>query len=243
MALEELDTLILSAQAGHRDAREELIERFRPLVIKTASSLSGKFIDAARDDQVSIGLLAVNQAIDTYRTEGGASFFSYAEILVKRRLIDHYRREKRLGKAIPFSSLGRETQEENENLINMIEHRQALEELQKEQENIERREEIILYTKKLEDYGIKFSDLVKIAPKHEDARLRALEVARLIAGNSELKAYLERKKELPLKQIEGAVSVSRKTLERQRKYIIAMAIIICGEFKFLRAYLQKGIIR
>jgi len=239
MALDELDTLIRSAQAGHRDAREELIKRFRPLVIKTASSLSGKYIDAARDDEVSIGMLAVNQAIDTFKIEGGTSFFNYAEILIKRRLIDFYRREQRFGKAIPFSSLGGEMPEENDNVINLIEHKQALSEYQKEQEIMERREEIIQYTKRLKDFGIQFTDLVKSAPKHEDARLRAMEVARLVAGRSDLIAHLESKKELPLKQIEGSVAVSRKTLERQRKYIIAMIIIICGEFKFLKDYLQK----
>ncbi|HHT63854.1 MAG TPA: RNA polymerase subunit sigma, partial [Clostridia bacterium] len=62
-----------------------------------------------------------------------------------------------------------------------------------------------------------------------------------VAGRSDLIAHLENKKELPLKQIEGLVSVSRKTLERQRKYIIAMAIIICGEFKFLKEYLHKAL--
>jgi RNA polymerase sigma factor len=241
MALDELETLLKSAQAGHRDAREELIKRFRPLVIKTASSLSGKYIDAARDDELSIGMLAVNQAIDTFKSEGGTSFFNYAEIVIKRRLIDYYRKEQRQKKAIPFSSLGGEGPDENDNVINLIEHRQALDEFQKEQESKERRDEIISYTKRLKDYGIQFADLVKNAPKHEDARLRALEVARLVAGRSDLIAHLENKKELPLKQIEGLVSVSRKTLERQRKYIIAMAIIICGEFKFLKEYLHKAL--
>jgi len=239
MTLEELDTLLKSAQAGHQNAREELIKRFRPLVIKTASSLTGRYIDVSRDDEVSIGMLAVNQAIDTFKTEGGTSFFNYAEILIKRRLIDFYRQQQRGVKTIPFSSLDREVPEENDNMISLIEYRQALEEYQKEQETMERREEIIQYSRRLKEYGIQFTDLVKNAPKHEDARLRAMEVAKLIAGKRELIAHLESKKELPLRQIEGEVSVCRKTLERQRKYIIAMVIIICGEFKFLQEYLQK----
>lgn len=239
--MEELDNLLKSAQAGHQDAREKIIKRFYPLVIKTASSLSGKYIDGTRDDEVSIGMLAVDQAIDTFKPELGASFFSYVEILIKRRLIDYYRKEQRQGKAIPFSSLGGESQEEKDNALNQIEHHQALVTFQKEQEDLARREEIKQYTKRLKDYGITFTDLVSNAPKHEDARLRALEVARLVAGRADLKAYLENKRELPLKQIEDLVSVSRKTLERQRKYIISMAIIICGEFKFLKEYLQKAL--
>lgn len=37
---------------------------------------------------------------------------------------------------------------------------------------------------------------------------------------------LFQKKKLPLKHIEPRVRVSRKTLERHRKYIIAMCIIL-----------------
>jgi len=239
--LEELDNLLKSAQAGHQDAREKLIKRFQPLVIKTASSLSGRYIDANKDDEISIGMLAINQAIDTFKTEGGTSFFSYAEIVIKRRLIDFYRREKRLGRAIPFSSFGGEQKEEKESALNQLEHHQAMAEFQREQEIVERREEIKQYSKRLKDYGIAFTDLVSNAPKHEDARLRALEVARLIASREDFKNHLENKKELPLKQIEDLVTVSRKTLERQRKYIIAMAIIIFGEFKYLQEYLKKSL--
>ncbi|MEN3004434.1 RNA polymerase sigma-I factor [Dehalobacterium formicoaceticum] len=238
--MDDLDTLLKSAQSGHRDAREQLIKRFRPLVIKTASSLCGRYIDADQDDEVSIGMLAVDQAIDTYKTEGGTSFFNYAEIVIKRRLIDHYRREQRLSRAIPFSSFGGDQQAENDGILNQIEHHQAMMEFQKKQESSDRREEIKQYTKLLNNYGISFSDLVSCAPKHEDARLRAMEAARLIAEQEELRTHLELKKELPLKQMAGLVKVSRKTLERQRKYIIAMTLIICGDFKFLQDYLKKS---
>ncbi len=237
--MEELDLLLKSAQAGHQDAREKIIKGFRPLVIKTASSLSGRYIDTARDDEISIGMLAVNQAIDTFKPQEGTSFFSYAEIIIKRRLIDYYRKEKRLSQAVPFSSLGRNEEEENNYKLDQIEHNLALSEFQKKQEETERREEIKRYTKKLKDFGIGFTDLVASSPRHEDARLRALEVARVIAARNDLKDYLEIKRELPLKQIEELVSVSRKTLERQRKYIIAMVIAICGEFYYLKEYLKK----
>ncbi|MGI6678642.1 MAG: RNA polymerase sigma-I factor [Dehalobacterium sp.] len=239
--MDELDTLIKSAQSGHRDAREQLIKRFRPLVIKTASTLCGRYINTDQDDEVTIGMIAVNQAIDTYRADGGTRFFNYAEIIIKRRLIDHYRREQRLSRAMPFSSIGGDVQTENDSILNQIEHQQAMIEFRKEQENSDRQEEIKHYTKTLSLYGISFAELVSCAPKHEDARLRAMDVARIIANDKELRAYLMDRKELPLKQLESLVKVSRKTLERQRKYIIAMALIICGDYKYLQDYLKKSL--
>ena len=88
-------------------------------------------------------------------------------------------------------------------------------------------------------FDITLTDLVKISPKHYDARQRAYEVAKLIVGQKELLDYLWNKKALPLKQIEEQVDVSRKTLERQRKYIIALVLIL-GErnFEHLRSYIN-----
>lgn len=237
--MEELDILLQSARIGHLDAREKIIQRFRPLIIKTASSLSGKYVDAARDDEISIGMLAINHAIDTFDPQGGAAFFSYAELLIKRRLIDHYRRESRQQKAIPFSSLEGEDPSEESGILNKLEHRQSVSELRKIQEQNERCEEIRKYTVIPKDYGIKFSDLVKVSPKHQDARIRAMEVAKIVAGDPEFLSYLENKKVLPLKQIEKQVSVSRKTLDRQRKYIIAVTLIMTGEYHYLKEYLHQ----
>jgi len=64
---------------------------------------------------------------------------------------------------------------------------------------------------------------VQICPKHRDARERALEVAKIITDHAEMKRHVLEKKELPLKDLESLVQVSRKTLERQRKYIFGLS--------------------
>ena len=91
----------------------------------------------------------------------------------------------------------------------------------------------------LNHYGITFSDLVQASPKHQDARERALEVARILISDPALLQYLTSRKSLPLKELQKRVKVSRKTLERQRKYIIALALILIGEFYYLQEYLKR----
>ena len=66
----------------------------------------------------------------------------------------------------------------------------------------ERREEFFLQNQLLSEYGVRFSELVKISPKHQDARDRALEVARILANDPELLKYLTHRKALPLKELE-----------------------------------------
>ena len=93
----------------------------------------------------------------------------------------------------------------------------------------------------LSEYGVRLSELVKISPKHQDARDRALEVARILANDPELLKFLTQRKALPLKELEKVVKVSRKTLERQRKYIITLTLILVGEFHYLQEYLKRSV--
>jgi RNA polymerase sigma factor len=229
--------LLTSAQNGDREARELLIKKFTPFILKVASGMTGRFIKVGQDDEVSIGMMAFNEAIDNFRSEKGISFLSFAETVIKRRLIDHFRKEGRNSKVIPFSSIEKSDDgEETQSLPVEIEQAKANFEAKLEAE--ERKAEIIEFSQVLAQYGISFSELVEVSPRHDDARLRAMSVAWIIAGNARYRSFLQEKKSLPLKQLEQEVKVSRKTLERQRKYIIAVTLVLIGEFHYLKEYIN-----
>jgi RNA polymerase sigma factor len=65
--------------------------------------------------------------------------------------------------------------------------------------------------------------------------------AKLLIEKEELREILLTKKRLPIKQLEELVDVSRKTLERNRKYIIAMALIFTSDYVYLKDYI-KGVL-
>ncbi len=46
------------------------------------------------------------------------------------------------------------------------------------------------------------------------------------------------KRMLPIKELLDQVNVSRKTLERNRKFIIAVALIFNGPYPYLKDYLH-----
>lgn len=238
-SMNELDPslLLINAQNGDKDAREMLIKKYTPFILRVASGMTGRFIRVGQDDEVSIGMMAFDEAINSYRGEKGVSFLSFAETVIKRRLIDYFRKEGRNSKVIPFSSLEKNEGGE-ENPAQLVDVEQAKANHAAKIEAEERKDEIIQYSKILEQYGISFAELVDISPKHDDARLRAISVAWIIAGNLRYRTYLLEKKALPLKQLEQEVKVSRKTLERQRKYIIAVALILIGEFHYLKQYVN-----
>lgn len=226
--------LLEPARSGDRQSREDLIKAYTPLVLRVGSQVSGRYLTVGRDEEVSVGLMALNEAIDRFDPSRGASFISFAELVIKRRLVDFYRRQK-VGVEIPISGL--ETEDDEGNPLDTVERRQAMDQFARESEAEERRQEIARYAKRLAEFGVKFTDLVEVSPKHEDARERALEVARLVANQPLFSQHLLAKRELPLKQLEERVGVSRKTLERQRKYIIAVVLILLEDFYHLRQYI------
>ncbi len=229
-----LDRLLEPARQGDKQAREDLIRQYTPLVLRVGSQVSGRYLTVGRDEEVSIGLIALNEAVDRYDPARGASFISFAELVIKRRLVDYYRRQKGQSE-IPLSEL--ESQDDEGNPLETVQHRQALDEYSRHLESQDRRLEIARYAKRLAEFGIRFSELVEISPRHEDARLRALEAARVVAEQPLLAQHMLTKRELPLKQLEERVGVSRKTLERQRKFIIAVVLIMIEDFYHLRQYI------
>ena len=229
--------LLRQARNGVAAARDELIRSYTPFVMRVASQASGRYVRAGEDDEASVGLLAFNEAIDSYDSRKGASFLGFAEVVIKRRLIDHYRKEAGR-REVPLTEFDQEDEEGN--VENFVQSRRALEEFELRTEAIERREEILRYQETLSRFVISFADLPAISPKHEDARVRAIQAGRLVAQNPEYRSHLCKKKELPLQALEREVSVSRKTLERQRKYIIAVAIIYIEDFVYLKEYIARA---
>ncbi|HUZ83322.1 MAG TPA: sigma-70 family RNA polymerase sigma factor [Gaiellales bacterium] len=83
--------LVRAAAAGDRDARERLVEAYRPLIARIAHGRGASVptsMDA--DDLASCGLIALNQSIDRY-DGGGVDFESYALIRVRGAITDHLR--------------------------------------------------------------------------------------------------------------------------------------------------------
>ena len=104
-----------------------------------------------------------------------------------------------------------------------------------------RKEEILQFTEVIHQFDLSLKDLIEYSPKHADARKNAIMVAKILAENEALKNILLKNKRLPIKQLESYVSLSRKTIERNRKYIIAISLILIGDYVYLKDYI-KGVL-
>jgi RNA polymerase sigma factor len=234
---DQLYSLLQLAKAGNEEARNDLIRTYIPFILRAASQVTGRYIDRERDDEYSIALLAMNEAIDSFDGARKTAFLSFAETIIKRRLIDYFRAQKSGQRSVPWTDF--DYVDEEDNVINYVEVQTSVEAHAKIEEQAVRSQEIAEYAMELAKYGLSFKDLVESSPKHADARRNAFQVARLILSDEEMKQYVLQKNALPLKWLESRAGVSRKTMERQRKYIMAIVILLCGEYPHLRDYITE----
>lgn len=228
---------VMRIQKGDLRMRNQFITDYQPYVAKVTSRFCKRYIDPSRDDEYSIALSAFNEAINQYSFEARRSFLGFAETVIRRRLIDYVRKEQRFSQQIPYSSF--DVEDEDDNVINPIEIHQAIEQYEKQKGLEERRGEITELNRVLNEFDISFADLAEASPKHADSRETILAIGKRLADDQLMMRAMLGKRMLPIKELLGCVSVSRKTLERNRKYIIAIAIIHNGPYPYLRDYLQS----
>ncbi|MDI6710160.1 MAG: sigma-70 family RNA polymerase sigma factor [Bacillota bacterium] len=204
-----LNELLLQARAGNAEARETILGRLKPFAAQVAARVTGRHLAWENDDELGVALCALNEAIDAYDPAAGAGFQSFAAQVIRRRLIDHHRREMR--------------------------HRQgmvSLEELSVDPAEPVPAEpgDLPLAVEALRQqlglYGLDFADLVAASPKHRDTREALIRAARSVAGDPDLRQVLETQRRLPLRELAAKTGLSRRVLERGRRYIVALALVL-----------------
>ncbi|MFD1174198.1 RNA polymerase sigma factor SigI [Oceanobacillus picturae] len=230
-----LEEMISSVQKGDMHTQNYLLKTYQPFIAKCVSEVCKRYIDPKRDDEFSIGLSAFNEAMISYSSDKGSSFLSFAKLVIKRKVIDYIRYIKKRPAPISLDETF-----DAEQMDNPLEIAAVKEKYQEEQDAWHRKEEIADYKEKLAAYKLTFTELTEVSPKHRDARESAVRTARTLYEDPELRAFVFSKKKLPIKQLVRKVDVSKKTLERNRKFILAVFIVLTEDYLYLKDYL-KGV--
>ncbi|HWL23477.1 MAG TPA: RNA polymerase sigma-I factor [Ureibacillus sp.] len=229
--------LALEAKAGNEEVLNDLLFASSSFIKKTASFICKRPIDE-HDEEYSIAIMGFHEAVMAYKPEENASIQTLAHLIIKRRLIDYIRKESsRKEQLFTFEQNEAESSEQHY-LLN----EKSIHTYYEKQKNASRKEELSLFSALLAQFNLSFEDLTKSSPKHVDTRKTAFQIAQIVADHNDLYDYLVTNKKLPIKEIESLVEVSRKTIERQRKYIIAVVLLLNSDFNYLKDYVKGEII-
>ncbi|BAU26777.1 RNA polymerase sigma factor [Aneurinibacillus soli] len=231
---QHLYQLIERIHQGEDEWRNELLEQYRPFIGTAVSKVCKRYIHQSQDEEFSIGLEAFNEAITGYSVEKGSSFLSFADLVIRRRVIDFIRKNRQ---RISMVSLD-ESADPQAPEYNVWDVQAAVERHQLEQEAEYRREEIFHYRERLQQFEIELEDLPDYTPQHADARINMIHIARIIAEKPELRQSFLEKKKIPVKYLLQYITFSRKTVERNRNYIVAITVLFIEDYQYLRSYIQ-----
>ncbi len=207
--------------ASNEKLKNDLIGEYRGFILACASRTLKRGVTDS-DDEFITAMLAFGEAIDRYDKSRG-SFTSFASFVIRNRLIDEMRRSPKL-KTAPFSSL------EKEGGAPFDAPAPAESDIKWEIEAL---------TAELDEFGISFFELAEVSPKSRKTKKICREAVKCAADDKRLLGIITKKHILPVKEITERTALSRKTLERHRKYIIAAVIIVTGDYPEISEYFRE----
>ncbi len=240
-AVQTLNEWAIAAKTDE-DLFEDLVGSQKSWILQTASAAAHHFITDS-DDEWSVALIAFDEAVRSYEA-GKGSFRALASVVIKRRIVDYQRSEGRHNAeiaVIPGAFEGELGEEEAVGVNLAVQEQVAVDALFDSAESrAERaREEIVGMQEILGKYGFSFFDLAESSPKAEKTKKSCGRAIRTLVAEAALMALMRLKRLLPIKELCEVSGVIRKILERHRKYIIAGAEILDGDFPILASYLQS----
>ncbi len=217
---------------GNSLLADALIRDYLPFIRSEASKAAGRLV-TEQDDEMSIAMIAFHQAIESYSKQRGA-FLSYAAVIIRRKLIDYYRREKRHRghtsldePALDGDVVVGDTLADRSDAYDHMHTRDAT------------RQEIVELSAHLADFDVSMTDIADNCPKQERTLLACQQALHYAKSNPHLIEELKRTKRLPLAQLCEGAGTPRKTLERHRKYILALLIIYSNGYELIRGHLKQ----
>lgn len=213
---------------GDSSLRNKLIIDYTPFILKVTVEMTGRYIDIKNDDEYSIALAAFDEAISSYDLGKNYNFILFSEQVIKRRLINYFRKVNSQKNTYPFSYFD-ESENFEEKFMTSDSHMRF--------EDIEKREEIEDIRRRLGEFDIKISDLITASPRHKDSMRLCIKIAKIIAEDDNLYNFLINKKSIPRNEILKRINIHRRTIENNRKYIIAACLILKSDYSISKSFL------
>lgn len=229
----ETHEIISRVNMAKKDSREadKLIADYMPFIKSETAKFLKRSPDQS-DDELSIAMFAFYEAIRNYSKIRG-SFLRFAALQIKNRLIDNYRKEKRnRGNISLYTSDDEKTElidsiSDDEDKFTEIELREAT------------KQEIAELTAQMEEFGVSFTDIADNSPKQQ----RTLEICgravRYARNNPDILEDFLRTKRVPIGALADGANAERKTLERHRRYLVAMLLICTNGYEIMRGHIMQ----
>ncbi len=216
------------------DAADGLIRQYMGFIRSETVKFTHAAPEDGHEDELSIAMLAFYEAILGYERTRGA-FLSYAARAIRNRLVDYYRREKRHRNVV---SLHAPADDDGDRSIleTLPDTRDEIGELETRTAS---QQEIREFGEQLERFGITFSDVADNCPRQERTLAACHRVLDHARSHPELLDRLVKSGRLPINELASGSGADKKTLERHRKYLVAILLAFTNGYEIIRGHLCR----
>ena len=223
---------LVSAAKGDSLAADELVRKYLPFIRSEAAKAVRRGVTES-DDELSIAMMAFHEAVLAYERLRGA-FLPFAAKAIRSRIIDYQRRELRHRGQLSLQESGEEDDRELQARLDTGD-----DPIGAHTDRTAARQELQHFALELSRFGLSLTDIADNCPRQErtlSACHRALRHAR---ENPGLLEQAVRSGKLPITQLAAGANVERKTLERHRKYMMALLLAYTNGFEIIRGHLGQ----
>ncbi len=190
------------------------------------------------DDEFSIALMAVSEALDSYNGDKGA-FWNYAALVIRSRILDEYRKKARHSSELLLDpvSFGGELRDEDEDAAISV----RIELNRKTAVYIDNplKDELDALEKELKEYDIDLFELPKVSPKSGKTKRDCAELIKAFFLPPPLMELLKKTGKLPVAELLKRYRASRKLIDRHRKFILASILIKAGDYSKIESFMTE----
>lgn len=221
--------------AGDASEREAFLAEESDHILRLSAKISGHPVTKS-DDEWSIALMAVSEALTHYNPDRG-DFWGFAAVVMKSRLLNLYQSRKRTESEISVSPDVFEGEiEEDDPELSLklkLQDKMATGDVACE---TSLRDEILALQEELAQYHISFFDLTECSPRSHKTKKGCAKVIASFFLPPPLVELLRNSGRLPAKELTERSGQTIKFLDKFRKYLIATALILDGDYPGLSEY-------
>lgn len=203
------------------DHLEDLVKQYMPFLIRTVSSVTGRYVTIENDDTFSIALEAFAEAVERFEPARG-NFMSYAGLVIRSRLNTYLKQENQHIKEISLDAL----QETDWEVADPNQNQPEL------------HDEIIQYQQELLKFGLTLEALADHAPKHQDTRQRAVQIAEESSNESTIVSQTYQKKKLPVRAVSRLCGVSEKIIKTSKTFILGTMLVFVKKLPGMMSWIR-----
>lgn len=229
----EIVALVYAAK-GDNQAAERLVNQYIPFIKSETAKYIKRNPVEGRDDELSIAMFAFHEAVLAYEKSKGA-FLNFASRVIRNRLIDYTRKEQRHVAVISFDAASSES--DNRTLLETLDT--GTDEIHECLERSAVKEELLHFSEELAVYGLCLTDIADNCPRQERTLLACHRALAYAKRTPELIEAFVKNKKLPLNKLAEGAKVRKKTLERHRKYMVAILLAYTNGFEIIRGHLKQ----